>query len=149
MLNMFIISWWTVGWKYNKHSLLSLSNSALTINRKLELLLLLQPPPSTRAAITVHRVRRKCKQSHIARFTDIRQPCFLSCLHLSNVESYRDRMIAGRDWLRQAWGGSKLAWLTAIHFAQLLISPQVRWVVRARNMSINRSAVSAIARAVF
>ena len=31
----------------------------------------------------------------------------------------------------------------------LLISPHMRWVVKARNMSINRSAVSAIVRAIF
>ena len=66
---------------------LDIPDSALMINWKLELLLIFQPPPSTRAAITARRVWRKCKQSHITRFTDIHLPCSLSCLRLSQVGS--------------------------------------------------------------
>ena len=43
-------------------------------------------------------------------------------------------------------GHFPLALLTA---TQLLISSHMQWIVRARNMLINRSSVSAIARAVF
>ena len=83
-----------------------LHTSALTINRKLELLLVSQPPQSTRAAITARQVQQKCKQSHIARFAVNHPPCFFSCLRLSQVGYHQDCTIAGRNWLRQAWGGS-------------------------------------------
>ena len=59
--------------------------SALTINRRLQLLLVLLSPPSTRAAIIARRVRRKCKKSHFARFTFSQTPCFFSCLCFSHV----------------------------------------------------------------
>ena len=40
---------------------MSVSTSARTINRKLELLLVLLSPPNARAAITARRVWQKCK----------------------------------------------------------------------------------------
>ena len=77
-----------------------LSSIALTINWKLELLLVSQPPTSTRAVIIACQVRRICKISHIARFTFSHLPCFFSCLRSSTIE------IAGRNLLRLAWGDS-------------------------------------------